>query len=317
MDRPRRKLGASLFEDEPEINVGIQTLPLSKLEPYHRHPFKLYSEERLNDLVESIKNVGLQSPIIVRRANGDTFEILAGHNRVNAARIAGMDEIPVIIKEGLTEEEAYLIVSETNLNQRGIEGLSESEKAITIANHMDALRSKGRRRELLDELEMLSNACGSKADEVMGGIRPREHTRDKVAGIYGMKPRQVSDYCRVAKLSRDLLERVDSGAIKRDPAVSLSYLNKSEQAMFSEFLDKGGGKVDMKKAAALRVLSEKRSFNTETMENAMSAEAKQARPAVKVKPKVVAAYFPPETPQKKIEDTIEAALKLYFAQNPQ
>ncbi|GHV37493.1 chromosome partitioning protein ParB [Clostridia bacterium] len=316
MEKPRRKLGAALlFDDEPEIG-GMQTLPLSKLEPYPNHPFKLYEGKRLDDMVESVRNFGVLLPIIVRKVDR-MFQILSGHNRANAARVAGLTEIPVIIKENLSEDDALLIVTETNLIQRSFSDLTHSERALSLSRHMDALRSQGKRTDLLNEIERLSSPNDTNENSTSVLLGRRLESRDKVAREYGLTPSGVARYLRIAKLSKDLLERVDSGFIGLYPAVSLSYLSADEQTMLAEFLDKGACKVDMKKAAALRTLSEKHNLNTDTLESVMNGEVKQARPAVKIKPKVVAEYFPPETSRKKIEDTIEAALKLYFEQNPQ
>lgn len=113
------------------------TLEIDSLVPYSNHPFKVYEGERLADMVRSIKEMGVLLPIIVRPLEDDTYEILSGHNRVNAAKLAELSEVPVIIKTGLNDDDAKLIVTETNLIQRSFSDLSHSERAIALKSHMD------------------------------------------------------------------------------------------------------------------------------------------------------------------------------------
>ncbi|WP_051531299.1 ParB N-terminal domain-containing protein [Clostridiisalibacter paucivorans] len=159
---------ASIFgEDHSEVpsekTDGTTSLKLNDLIPFRNHPFKLYEGDRFNDMVESIKNYGVIVPIVVRKKD-DKYEILSGHNRVNAAKEAGLTEIPTVIKEGLTEEEATLIVTETNLMQRSFSELAYSERATVIATRHTAMKNQGVRNDLLDEIEKLSKAPDLSAD---------------------------------------------------------------------------------------------------------------------------------------------------------
>lgn len=127
---------ADIFGEEitpdSKAKTGMTEIEISKLVPFLNHPFKLYEGERLNDMVVSIKELGVILPVVIRPKGEAAYEILSGHNRVNAAKIAGLEKIPVVIKEGLTEEEANLIVTETNLLQRSFSDLSHSERAIAL-----------------------------------------------------------------------------------------------------------------------------------------------------------------------------------------
>lgn len=114
----------------------ITMLPVDDIRPFHKHPFRLYEGERLQDMVESVKEHGILNPVIVRTYNG-TYEMLSGHNRQNAAKIAGIKEIPAIIKEKLSNEEAYVYVIETNLMQRSFADLTTTEKAAVLAERYD------------------------------------------------------------------------------------------------------------------------------------------------------------------------------------
>ena len=158
-----RNLRAILLDEEPNPNAptnATESLFVDELIPYADHPFKLYEGERLDDMVRSVKELGVIVPVIVRPLDED-YEILSGHNRVNAAKIAGLKKVPVIIKTGLTDEEAKLIVTETNLVQRSFADLSHSERAVALKMHLEALKEsnggQGTRTDLLDEIKTLSN----------------------------------------------------------------------------------------------------------------------------------------------------------------
>ena len=140
-----------------EKTDGTTSLKLEDLIPFRNHPFKLYEGDRFNDMVESIKQYGVIVPIVVRKVD-NKYEILSGHNRVNAAKEAGLTEVPTVIKEGLTEEEATLIVTETNIMQRSFSELAHSERATVISTRHSAMKNQGVRTDLLNEIEKLSKA---------------------------------------------------------------------------------------------------------------------------------------------------------------
>ena len=136
---PKRKVfqdAVDLLGMPEDVNVPVSNgqtmIPTEKIVPFHNHPFRLYEGERLADMVESIKEHGVLNPVIVQKV-ADKYEMLAGHNRWNAAKIAGVGDIPAIVKEGLSEEEAYVYVIETNLMQRSFTDLLPSEKAAVLA----------------------------------------------------------------------------------------------------------------------------------------------------------------------------------------
>ena len=119
-------------DPSPKQQAGVTEIEITKLSPFANHPFKLYEGERLNDMVTSIKELGVILPVVVRPKDNDNYEILSGHNRVNAAKIAGLEKVPTVIKEGLSDEEANLIVTETNLLQRSFADLSYSESRVQL-----------------------------------------------------------------------------------------------------------------------------------------------------------------------------------------
>ena len=138
---------------------NYQEVNLNSLVPFANHPFEQYEGQRFTDMVESIRANGVHVPIIIRPTTDDKYEILSGHNRVAAAQEAAFESIPAVIREGLTEEEAMLIVTETNLIQRSFADLKHSERAIALATHYAAMKKKsGYRSDLLEEIETLTSA---------------------------------------------------------------------------------------------------------------------------------------------------------------
>ena len=157
------------------------------------------------------------------RSKGDgKYEILSGHNRANSAKIAGLTKVPVVIKEDLTDEEAMLIVTETNLIQRAFSELTHSEKARILTERHDAIKEQGRRTELINEIEKLYKTDNIQENSDLGQIDPKEFTRDKIGDQYDLSPRMVSRYLRIDTLIAELKERLDNNEIPFTAAVDLS-----------------------------------------------------------------------------------------------
>ena len=157
----KRKLASDVLDylDDDSVSISkdneIKKVPVDQLVPFHNHPFKLYEGQRLDDMVESIREHGIMIPILVRMYKGK-LEILSGHNRLNAAILAGLTEVPVIEKIGLTEKEAYTYVIETNLIQRGFSELLPSEQAAALEIEYDKVISQGKRNDIIREIEKMS-----------------------------------------------------------------------------------------------------------------------------------------------------------------
>jgi ParB family chromosome partitioning protein len=243
---------------------------------------------------------------------------LSGHNRVNAAKLAGLTEVPVIIKKGLTDDEAKLIVTETNLVQRSFADLSHSERAIVLKQHMEAIKAQGKRNDLLKEIERLSNHDDNKENSTCGQIDHKMKSRDKMAVKYGLDPRSVSRYTRLNELNELLLKRVDANEIPFISAVSLSYLSPDEQDELDRILDETAYKVDMKKAESLREFSEKKKLTNEIMMQILSGELNKKPkpktiPPLKIKAKIYQKYFDDKYSHTEMEVIIDQALAMYFA----
>lgn len=240
---PKRKIFDAvdmMTADMPQVETGngLQSLPVDMIEPFRDHPFHLYEGERLDDMVESIREHGVLNPVIVRK-KGKGYEMLSGHNRQNAAKLAGLTEIPAIVKEGLTDAEAYVYVIETNVIQRSFTDLAPSEKAAVLSTRYEKVISQGRRNDILHEIEEIGT-CGHDVH--------KSRSRDGIGEEYGMTGRNIARYMRVDKLIRPFKDRLDAGELTLTAAMELSYLPESEQTVVAET----GSVVNEKAAKAIR-----------------------------------------------------------------
>ena len=313
---------ASIFGDdydprqEQDTKEDITKLRLDDLVAFEDHPFKLYEGDRLEDMIESIKNLGVIVPIVVRK-KGHAYEILSGHNRVNAARLAGLTDIPTVIKEGLTEEEAILIVTETNLMQRSFTDLSHSERATVIATRHESMKNQGVRTDLLSEIEKLSKAPISNDEPTSCPMGTKLDSKGEVGKQYDLSARSVARYLRLDKLNPNLKELVDKGQIAMRAGVDLSYMSEDNQEMVEAIISENTYKVDMKKAATLKAYDKSKKL---TWDKAVAiitgtpTKKEKKPPAFKVQPSIISKYFKQNENKKDIEETIEKALELYFSQ---
>lgn len=295
-------------------------LPIDSLTPFKKHPFRLYTGERLNDMVESIRQHGVLVPILVRRLEDGVLEILSGHNRVNAAKLAGLTSVPAIILENLSDADAWVYVIETNLMQRSFADMSHSEKAAVIAAHHSKLFSQGKRNDIIAELKMLEKTSDIGENGTCAQVEQKLGSREIVAEEYSLNRNTVARYLRVFQLIPELKTRLDDGDFALIPAVTLSFLKEAEQTQLDKCIELNGFKVDMKKAGILRDYSEKGKLTDDNMYLILSGEAggkpKPSRtPTVKVSKTVYAQYFRPEQPAKEVQDIVEKALALYFSQS--
>lgn len=227
---------------------GIEMLPIDSVHSFRKHPFRMYEGERLDDMVESVREHGILNPLIVWE-NSDGYEMLAGHNRQNAGRLAGLTEIPAIVKRDLSEKEAYVYVIETNVIQRGFAELLPSEKAAVLAERYEKVIGQGKRNDILQEIARLN---GSDMEETCGHDVHKLKNRDVVGKEYGMTGRNIARYLRVNQLSQPLKERLDDGSLPLVAAVDLSYLSDWEQNVVSELAEQGRIKLDGKITRAIK-----------------------------------------------------------------
>lgn len=306
-----------LFSFEEDELLEIVNIELENLIPYSNHPFKLYDGERLNNMVDSIKELGVITPIIVQPGQDELYEILAGHNRHNAARIAGLKKIPAIIKEGLTEEEAMLIVTETNLIQRSFEDLSYSERVAAISERYKAMKRQGKRTDLINEIKRLANVENIENEPTSYQLETRTRTDTKLGQEYNLSRNMIARYVRLSQLNKSLLSRLDNGEIAFMTAVTLSFIRDDEQQMIEDILAKNGSKIDMKRAELLRKYSEEGKLTGEAVKVILSGEILNGvkdknNNAIKLKPKFLKKYFEADVSKTEVEATIAKALDLYF-----
>jgi ParB family chromosome partitioning protein len=295
---------------------SVFLLPLNSLYPLKGHRFKLYTGKRFDDMVESIRENGVIIPIIVRPIDDFTYEILSGHNRVEAAKAAGQESVPAIIRENLTEDEARLIATVTNLLQRSFAEMNDSERAFALTEYYGAIKNQGRRTDIINEIENMLNASNINDSETSGTVCQKSDSRGKVGEQYDLSSRNVANYLRIEKLSDELKDRLDNGEFAFKAAVTLSYLSGEEQQIVDDILDSSHYKVEMKKAEALRTAANRQSLDHEAVEQILAGEKKprSAKPAgFKLKPKIMSKYFTPEQKPAEIEEVIIKALDYYFA----
>ena len=309
-------------EDKPAqpANNGFQILSPEAIRGFRGHPFRLYEGDRLNDLVESISENGVLVPAIVRKIepdeNGFEYEMLAGHNRQNAAVIAHR-ELPCIVKENLSDHDAWIYVIETNVLQRSFSEMLPSEKAAVLALRYSKMICQGRRNDIIEELKRLGNPDEIRENKTCGIDCHKSKSRDVVGAEYNLKGRAVANYLRINELSVALKIRIDDGEFTIAAAVQLSYLAQEEQQMVEAVLSESEYKVNEGKAVLLREYTGK--LTPERAEQILSGEfsrkpKKSTAAAFKVKPAIYKKYFTASITQKEFDSIVDEALALYFAQ---
>ncbi len=298
---------------------GIIFIPPQKIRTFPKHPFRLYDGERLDDLVESVKANGILIPTIVRKIekdeNGYEYEMLAGHNRQNAAIIADLEVIPCIVKENITDEEAWIYVIETNVMQRSFTDMLPSEKAAVLALRYSKMFSQGKRNDIIEELKRLENPDYIRENSTCGSDCHKLKSRDKVGAEYSLSGRSIANYVRANSLITALKVRLDNGELTLAVSVELSYLSTEVQQYIENVLIENEFKVDVKKATVLRSYDDK--LTEDSVYEILSGEkARKSRadtpPPIKIKHTVYSKYFAPNTKTSEIERIIGEALALYF-----
>ena len=317
----RKVENTAAAEDKPAqpANNGFQILSPEAIRGFRGHPFRLYEGDRLTDLVESISENGVLVPAIVRKIesdeNGFEYEMLAGHNRQNAAVIAHR-ELPCIVKENLSDHDAWIYVIETNVLQRSFSEMLPSEKAAVLALRYSKMICQGRRNDIIEELKRLGNPDEIKENKTCGIDCHKSKSRDVVGAEYNLKGRAVANYLRINELSVALKIRIDDGEFTIAAAVQLSYLEQEEQQMVEAVLSESEYKVNESKAVLLREYTGK--LTPERAEQILSGEfnrkpKKSTAAAFKVKPAIYKKYFTASISQKEFDSIVDEALALYFA----
>ncbi|WP_101909038.1 ParB/RepB/Spo0J family partition protein [Marasmitruncus massiliensis] len=271
----------------------IRELEISSLIPYPNQPFRPYSEEKLLELAEDIKENGVLSPVIVRPME-DGYQILAGHNRVNASKLAGLLTVPCIVKD-FDDAMAQLVLVNSNLLQR--QELLPSEKAFAYKMQLDAIKQQGKRSDLtLSPMETKFNSAKTIA----------EINSDSRANIFR--------YVRLTELIPNLLTMVDGNEIPLRAGIELSYLNEETQSRLLEYIEAYHTKIDLKAAELLRAKSDNGDLTRDKIISLLSKPPKEPKEKtpVKLQTSALQQYFPGKK-TKEIEKEIMEILEKHFA----
>lgn len=303
------------MKDMPVPVNGIVSIPVEEIHPFYDHPFRLYEGDRLEDMVQSIREYGVLNPVIVRKA-ARGYEMLAGHNRTNAAKIAGLTEVPAIVKTDLSDEDAYVYVIETNLLQRSFAELLPSEKAAVLVARYEKISSKGKRNDIRQEIEALEETCGhdvhkSRKRTYGHDVHKSQKSRDGLGEEYGMTGRNIARYMRLDRLIPEFKDAVDKGTLAMVTAVNLSYLNVKMQELIHQVVESEGKKLKPKQAEELRKMGKE--ITKERVESVLAGEEQKKVQSISVKLPVelYEKYFA-QMDVGTVQEIMEKALEGYF-----
>lgn len=258
-------------------------MPLSDLHPFEGHPFKVLDDELMEQTVESIKQIGVVSPLIVRPDPEGGFEILSGHRRLHAAQLAGLETVPVIVKE-MDDDAAIIFMVDSNLQR---ENILPSERAFSYKMKLEAMKHQGQRGDLTsDQVGQKSWAVNQLADDA------------------NESKTQVQRFIRLTNLIPEILDMVDEKKIAFNPAVELSYLKPSEQKEFLEAMDYAQASPSLSQAQRLKKLSQEGGCTLDAMCEVMNEIKKDELDHVTIKNEVLRKYFPKSCTPKQMQDTI-------------
>lgn len=299
-----------LLDDGDILEQGdIQNIELDLLENYHNHPFTLYTGKRLDDMVESIKENGVLNPIIVLKKDNN-YEILSGHNRVNAARIAKVKSIPCIVKENLTDKEAYTYVIETNLMQRSFSDLLPTEKALVLKMRYEKIASQGKRNDLQKDINNLDQGIIEKESKE----EDKTDSRKTLGKEYHLSGASIARYLRLNELSKSWKKEVDEDEIGLTMAVDLSYLSKEIQEHLYQKCEELELSLKPSDAKALHLMNRQEDLNQEMvityLLNLKKTKVKKYQ-NIKLSQSVYKKFFHDER-KEDVEEIIEKALEIYF-----
>ena len=261
-------------------------MPLSDLHPFEGHPFKVLDDELMGQTVESIKQIGVVSPLIVRPDPEGGFEILSGHRRLHAAQLAGLETVPVIVKE-MDDDAAIIFMVDSNLQR---ENILPSERAFSYKMKLEAMKHQAGRPSKENDSQ-LGNNFGKLSSEEM-------------AEELGTSKNQIFRYIRLTNLIPEILDMVDEKKIAFNPAVELSYLKPSEQKEFLEAMDYAQASPSLSQAQRLKKLSQEGGCTLDAMCEVMNEIKKDELDHVTIKNDVLRKYFPKSYTPKQMQDTI-------------
>ena len=270
---------------QEEQREQVQQIPIDALHPFTNHPFKVLDDEAMTRTVESIAQYGVLAPLIARpRPDGDGYEIISGHRRQYAAKLAGLDTLPVIVRQ-MSDDAAVILMVDSNLQR---EHILPSERALAYKMKLDAMRRTSGRPSKENSRQLVGNF----------------ETADVVGKESGESGRQVQRFIRLTNLIPELLDMVDEKKISFNPAVELSYLDESQQRDFLEAMNDTQNAPSLSQAQRLKKLAQEGHFSYDVAFAVMGEEKKDELDKVVIKNDTLRKYFPRSYTPKQMEDTI-------------
>ena len=267
-------------------NEQVQQIPLSEIRPFKNHPFKVTDDELMQQTIDSIMQVGVLNPAIIRPAPEGGYEMVAGHRRLHAADLAGLKTIPAIVRN-LDDDEAVILMVDSNLQR---ETISPMERAQAYKMKLEALKHQGKR------VDLTCDQVGHKLDS--------KKSIQKVAEDAGESKTQVQRYIRLTELLPEVQKKVDSKEIAFSPAVELSYLTRDEQKQFLDAMDYSQNAPSLSQAQRLKKLSREGKCTQEAMRSIMSEEKKEEQERITLSGDTLRKYFPRSYTPLQMQQTI-------------
>ena len=293
MQIPKTRVTASLssYDDifsteesrQEEQREQVQQIPIGELFPFKNHPFKVLDDDSMSDTVESVKQYGVLSPLIARPRPKGGYEIISGHRRQHAAELAGLETLPVIVRE-MSDDAAVILMVDSNLQR---EHILPSERAFAYKMKLDAIKNQGARSDLT-------------SPQVASKFR----SDDEVAKGQGISGDTVRRFIRLTNLIPELLDMVDNKTVSFNPAVELSYLSPEQQQEVIRAMDDTQNFPSVSQAKRIKKLAQDGTFTTETVVAIMGEEKKSELDTVTIKNDTLKKYFPRSYTPKQMEDTI-------------
>ena len=262
----------------------MQQIPIDALHPFTNHPFKVLDDEAMTRTVESIAQYGVLSPLIARPRPEGGYEIISGHRRQYAAKLAGLDTLPVIVRQ-MDDDAAVILMVDSNLQR---EHILPSERALAYKMKLDAMRRTSGRPSKENPRQLVGNF----------------ETADIVGKESGESGRQVQRFIRLTNLVPELLDMVDEKKISFNPAVELSYLDKSQQRDFLEAMEDTQNAPSLSQALQLKKIAQQGEFSYEKAFDVMGQEKKSEKDTVTIKNETLRKYFPRSCTPKQMEEKI-------------
>ena len=270
---------------QEEQREQVQQIPIDALHPFTNHPFKVLDDEAMTRTVESIAQYGVLAPLIARpRPDGDGYEIISGHRRQYAAKLAGLETLPVIVRQ-MSDDAAVILMVDSNLQR---EHILPSERALAYKMKLDAMRRTSGRPSKENSRQLVGNF----------------ETADVVGKESGESGRQVQRFIRLTNLIPELLDMVDEKKIAFNPAVELSYLDESQQRDFLEAMEDTQNAPSLSQAQQLKRMAQQGEFSYEKAFDVMGQEKKSEKDTVTIKNETLRKYFPRSYTPKQMEEKI-------------